>query len=67
MNVDLVNNPDLALNPQIAAEILVVGMEKGLFTGKKLSTYINNESNDFVNARRIINGVDRAQLIAGYA
>ena len=34
---DLVNNPDIALDPEIAALILVIGMRDGIFTGKKLS------------------------------
>jgi hypothetical protein len=42
-------------------------MTKGLFTGKKLNDYINNTKTDYVNARKIINGLDRANLIASYA
>jgi hypothetical protein len=43
------------------------GMIGGWFTGKKLSDYLGNGKVDFVNARRIINGLDRADDIAGYA
>jgi putative chitinase len=67
IGVDLVNNPDLALDPKIAARILVAGMVSGWFTGKKLSNYIDLQHSDFVNARRIINGTDRANTIALYA
>jgi predicted chitinase len=69
LGVDLVNNPDLALNTNIAAKILVYGMYNGSFTGKKLSDYIDTSLpyNDFYNARRIVNGLDRAQLINDYA
>jgi hypothetical protein len=42
-------------------------MRAGAFTGKKLSDYISASKCDYTNARRIINGVDRADLIAGYA
>ena len=63
----LVKNPDLALDPKTAYMIMSVGMRRGLFTGKKLSDYINENGCDYVNARRIINGLDRAQDIAGYA
>jgi len=42
------------------------GMIKGMFTGKKLSDYFNAKTADPVNARRIINGLDKATLIAGY-
>lgn len=60
-------NPDDVMKIENAARILVLGMTKGIFTGKKLFTYIDAEHKDFVNARRIINGTDRAQLVAGYA
>ena len=67
INQDLVNNPDLALVPSISVEIAMKGMVLGWFTTKKLSDFITEEKVDFVNARRIINGMDRAVLIAGYA
>jgi putative chitinase len=59
-------NKDKALEPSIAAEVMYVGMRDGDFTGKKLSTYFSSSVNDPVNARRIINGTDKAQTIAGY-
>jgi hypothetical protein len=43
------------------------GMTKGIFTGKKLSDYIADGRRDYVNARRIINGTDRAKEIAAIA
>lgn len=67
LSIDLINNPDLALDPVVAADILVHGMKFGSFTGIKLSDYINSKVCDYVNARRIINGKDKAQQIAGYA
>jgi len=42
-------------------------MMRGLFTGKKLNDYFNANTCDWLNARRIINGTDHAELIAGYA
>lgn len=66
-DADLVADPDQALRPAIAYAIMAVGMKKGIFTGKKLADYISGSSCDYRNARRIINGVDRAELIAGYA
>ena len=67
LNVDLVNNPDLALVPEYASKILVYGMMNGSFTGKKLSNYINKGGfNDFFNARRVVNLLDKAQLINDY-
>ncbi|TGR84601.1 carboxypeptidase [Mesorhizobium sp. M2D.F.Ca.ET.223.01.1.1] len=67
VGVDLVASPQLALDPQYAAPILVIGMQEGWFTGKKLSDYITLQSSDFTNARRIVNGTDKAAVIAGYA
>ncbi|WP_246725642.1 glycoside hydrolase family 19 protein [Beijerinckia sp. L45] len=63
LGVDLVDNPTLALDPIIAAKIMYRGMLDGWFTSKKLSDYIPH---DPVEARRIINGTDHAQTIAGY-
>lgn len=59
--------PNLALNPTIAAKILVIGMHKGLFTGHKISDFINDKKIDFVNARKVVNGLDQAHKIASYA
>ncbi|MCS7081165.1 MAG: LysM peptidoglycan-binding domain-containing protein [Chloracidobacterium sp.] len=67
LGMDLVGQPDLATRPEIAARILVIGMRDGTFTGRKLSDYINGNQVDFVNARRTVNGLDRADLIASYA
>jgi len=63
----LVGNPDLALRSDIAAAIMTRGMEEGWFTGKKLADYITANRCDFRNARRIINGLDHADEIAGEA
>lgn len=63
----LVYEPELALDPVVAYKIMSLGMRNGSFTGKPLSKYINADQCDYVNARRIINGIDKAQLIAGYA
>lgn len=62
---------DLALDPKVASDILVRGMAEGWFTGKKLADYLPADATanwaQFVDARRIINGIDRAGIIAGYA
>lgn len=67
LGLDLLNKPELALNPDVATKILFIGMELGTFTGKRLSDYFNDTKEDWVNARRIINGIDKAQTIAEYA
>ena len=63
----LVANLDLAMQPDIAAKIMIYGMREGWFTTKKLSDYIKAGKADYVGARRIINGTDEARKIAGYA
>lgn len=65
-DIDLDRNPELAMRPDIAAAIMIYGMIEGWFTGKRLSDYFNATTTDPVGARHIINGTDRAQLIAGY-
>ena len=68
LGVDFVNNPELALVPKHAADIMITGMLKGMFTGLSLSRCIRYGSyGEFVYARRIINGTDKDGLIAGYA
>ena len=62
----LVNHPEMALEPETAFEIMTKGMHEGIFTGKRLADYIN-EKTDYTQARRIINRLDRAGLIASFA
>ena len=66
IGVDLVGNPDRALEPETAATILILGMEEGWFTGRRLSEYFNASRAEWMQARRIVNGLDQAGLIAGY-
>lgn len=61
------NEPEKALEPNMAVHIMFIGMKKGMFTGKKLSDYLNSDRKDYYNARRIINGLDKASLIKVYA
>jgi len=68
MGIDIVSDPDKALEPNLAYEIATTGMKNGWFTGKRLSLYVPTGGQpDFVNARRTINGLDHAHDIAGYA
>lgn len=62
----LVKDPALAMDPHLAAPILFAGMAEGWFTGKKLSDYFRPGLSDPINARRIVNGTDKAALIATY-
>lgn len=72
----LAKNADLALDPVISAEVLVVGMLEGWFSGDKtgrhtLLRHLPNKNKatrtQFKNARRIVNIMDKADLIAGHA
>ncbi|MGK7939363.1 MAG: peptidoglycan DD-metalloendopeptidase family protein [Crocosphaera sp.] len=76
LGIDLIGNPDLAASPSVAVKILIGGMKDGTFTGmspngtylpgaaRKLSDYINSSKTDYVGARRIVNGQDKALAIA---
>ncbi|MDD5393939.1 MAG: hypothetical protein PHE17_13045 [Thiothrix sp.] len=66
VGADLVSNPDLALDMEIATKVMFEGMQRGTFTGKALQDYFHTDS-DWYNARRIINGMDKATQIADYA
>lgn len=63
----LVQTPELALWPDVAAAVMVHGMIEGWFTGRRLEHFFVGSRSDWVDARTIINGHDRAELIAGYA
>lgn len=68
---DLEANPDLAMRPDVAAKVLVAGMRNGWFTSRTCSGCMPEgapgDNACFVKARTIINGRDKAGLIAGYA
>lgn len=67
LNVDFLHSPDLVMDKTHAVQILIAGMKQGWFTGKRLDDYIRQSKKDYVNARRIINGTDKASKIADYA
>lgn len=58
---------DWALDPNLAAFILVYGMVKGTFTGRPLGQFIAGGNTDYLNARKIVNGMDAASTIMKYA
>ena len=74
----LSGNLDLAMDPDVAAKIMVRGMQEGWFCGDKsgrrhaLARHVPADGaaasvEQFTSARRIINGTDKAQKIAGEA
>ena len=67
LGADFVNHPEKVMELDHATAILFDGMFDGWFTGKKLIDYIGPRGTDYRNARRIINGTDKASTIAGYA
>ncbi len=64
---NLVDYPTRALEPDIAYTVMSYGSFHGIFTSRKLGDYIKSGSTDYYNARRVINGTDKATLIKGYA
>lgn len=71
LKLDLLNNPELCLTLNVATKVMFEGMLKGSssigdFTGKCLEMYFNTKVEDPINARKIINGTDKANLIASY-
>ncbi|WP_339436420.1 hypothetical protein [Pseudomonas sp. EL_65y_Pfl1_R32] len=67
LSYDFVMDPDAAAKFEYSVPIMIVGMTGGMFTGKKLADYFGSRKVDYVSARRIINALDEAELIASYA
>lgn len=60
-------HPEKALEWPTALDILFRGMIFGMFTEKKLADFFSAESSDWISARSIVNGQDRATEIADIA
>lgn len=67
LGIDLVADPDKRGDPFISAMSLFLGNKEGWWTGRKLGDYLIPGRPDFINARRVVNGTDKAATIAGYA
>lgn len=65
--VDVVSQRSKAMEKDVAAVALVVGCMQGWWTGKKLTDYVTLQKSDFVGARRVVNGTDKARAIAEVA
>jgi len=63
---DFVKYPELLLQNKPSIWATFYGMRVGLFTSKRLDQYFNEIKTDPINARRIINGTDKAELIKNY-
>ncbi len=67
LRLPMVDDPDLALHRDVAINVLVYGMIHS-FTGAQLGRFIDGHNPpDFVNARRVVNGLDAADAIAALA
>lgn len=74
LGVSLIAHPEYLLEWRYALPALFVGMEKGLYTGKALDDYIDGidepddeDLREYVAARRIVNGTDKAATIGRIA
>lgn len=66
IGVNIYDFPDLALDRGVAAKLLVIGSVEGIYTGKSLFDYdLKDGLFDAYNARRVINGLDKAAKIEG--
>lgn len=74
LNIDFVAHPDLRGDPLLSALCLFIGNSEGWWTGKALRQYIDDkdevdseEIKEFIAARHVVNGTDKALAIAGEA
>jgi len=71
LRAGVLDAPDHALDPATAAEILERGMREGWFSGRRLADVLplggRATRRQFIAARRVVNGQDRAGLLADYA
>lgn len=74
LGIDLEKNPEKRGQPYVSALSLFLGNKEGWWTGKDLDDYIDTkdesdaeELKEFINARRVVNGTDKADRIGRYA
>jgi len=71
LGIDITTDPNAALEPVAAVQIMFEGMIEGRsnigdFTGLSLNDFFNEETDDPYNARKIINGLESADKVEGY-
>ena len=66
LRIDLENDPDLVLQPNVALYVIVHGMMNGSF-GTPLTRFVNDLQTDFLHARKSVNDMDVAEHIAHLA
>lgn len=62
LGLDLTTDADVVMGSKVASKIIVKGMAEGWFTGKAMRDYTT-----FKDMRRVVNGTDKAALIASHA
>lgn len=67
IGTQLYDNPSLALDLTMSVKILFKGMMDGLCTHHRLAQYFNATTTDWLDARKIISGMEGAELVAKYA
>lgn len=67
LGFDFVSNPEAAGKFEYSVPIMIIGMSRGLFTGRKMADYLNRKGIDYLSARKIINGTDKQELLASHA
>ena len=66
--VHLTKLPVMLMNwPALSVFVILDGMTRGAYTGRRLDQFVNATREDFFNARQVVNGHDRADKIAAQA
>lgn len=66
--IELVKLPVILMNwPALSVFVLVDGMQRGVYTGRRLDEFVNDSRQDFHNARQVVNDHDCEQKIADQA
>lgn len=66
--IRLVNLPFVLMNwASLSVYVIVDGMMRGAYTGRRLDEFVNAGKQDFRNARKVVNGLDKADKIAAQA
>lgn len=69
LKFDLLHNPSMVENPDIAYKLMSYGMRTGKIfaNGRSFNKYFTNKSTDYEGARAMVNGKDHASDIADIA
>lgn len=62
-----ITDPEDVLDFDVAAKLICDDMMSGAYTGKRLDEYVTLQFSNFEPARQVINRMDQASKIAGYA